>query len=34
MRLMEDVEKDLWELKMKTWRQKANNREELSISHQ
>jgi hypothetical protein len=27
-RLVEDARNDLWELKVKRWRQKANNREE------
>ena len=28
MRWMEDVERDLWEMKVKRWRQKAVDREE------
>jgi hypothetical protein len=28
MRWLEDVEKDLWEMKVKRWRQKAANRAE------
>jgi hypothetical protein len=32
LRLLEDTENDLLELKMKRWRQKANNREERELA--
>jgi hypothetical protein len=31
MRWLEDVEKDLWEMKVKSWPQKAVDKEEMSV---